>query len=59
MSQQAIPLSAVAKLSKANIRALSWRLLFCASPTSCAIRFQCPGGVEVPPPSAQKRAMFV
>ena len=58
-SQQAIAASASATLSCAISRALADRLLPCAAATCAAIATQCPGGVKLPPPSAQKRACWV
>src|SRR4051794_26193149 len=53
-SQQVMPASARAMLSRANRRALSASALPRCRATSWAMRFQCPGGVTVPASSAQK-----
>jgi hypothetical protein len=59
VSQAAIPASARATLSWAKMRALSRMLLLEILAAVDAISFQCPGGVYVPLPSAQKRAIWV
>src|SRR5215472_16374819 len=46
-------------LSRANSRALSSSEFPCAVAIPCAITFQWPGGVAVPPPSPQNRAISV
>ena len=51
--------SAKLKLSRANSLAFLSRSLPCAPATCWAIRFQWPGGVSVPPPSAQNFAISV
>src|SRR5262245_52549347 len=50
MIQQTRPASARLRLSSANKRALSARLVLRARATSWAMRFQWPGGVDVPSP---------
>ena len=58
-SQQLMTASAMATLSAANSRAFSSSVLPCCSATIWAMRFRWPGGVAVPAPLAQNRAMAV
>src|SRR5262245_35629766 len=58
-SQATRTASARAMLSRANSRAFSARLRPRAADTSCATMFQCPGGVAVPGPLIQNRAISV
>src|SRR5262245_24894063 len=58
-SQHTIAASAIATFNSANSRVLSIRFRFRSAATVCAMRFQCPGGVTVPSPSAQKCAISV
>ena len=51
--------SAMAMFNKANNLAFSSSVLPCAAARTCAMLFQCPGGVSVPAPSAQNRAISV
>src|SRR5438128_5436821 len=57
-SQAQIAASAIAMFKRANKRAFSSSVLPRAAPISCAMLFQWPGGVSVPAPSAQKRAIW-
>src|SRR5438034_3051176 len=56
-SHAQIAASAIARFNKAKRRAFSSRLFPSAVPTSCAMLFRWPGGVSVPAPSAQNRAI--
>src|SRR5438093_13787054 len=49
----------MAMFNKPNSLAFSSSVLPCAAPIICAILFQWPGGVSVPAPSAQNRAICV
>src|SRR4030095_11384197 len=51
--------SAVAMFNKANNLAFSSSRLPRASPRACAMLFQWPGGVSVPAPSAQNKAIWL
>src|SRR5437899_1747616 len=57
-SQAQMAASAMARFNNANKRAFSSRVLRAAALMSCAMLFQWPGGVSVPAPSAQKRAIW-
>src|SRR5207247_1805439 len=56
-SQAAMALSAMAMFSAANRRASSASVSWRPAATCPTISFQWPGGVSVPPPSAQNRAI--
>src|SRR5512132_735584 len=58
-SQAQIAASAMAMFKRANNLAFSSSVLPCAAAIVCAILFQCPGGVSVPAPSAQNKAISV
>src|SRR5689334_19458307 len=58
-SHAAIAASAIAMFSNAKRRAFCSRVFPTAALTSWAMLFQCPGGVSVPPPSAQNNAICV
>src|ERR1051325_492860 len=56
-SQAQMAASAIAMFKSANKRALSSKVLPRSAAMPCAMLFQWPGGVSVPPPSAQNRAI--
>src|SRR4030095_426132 len=58
-SQAQMAASAMAMFNKANSLAFSPSVLPCAAAMICAILFQWPGGVSVPAPSAQNKAISV
>src|SRR5687767_11579203 len=58
-SHERIAASASAMFRSANSRAFCSSVRPCCPLTSCAITFQCPGGVTVPAPSAQNLAISV
>src|SRR5262245_42377966 len=58
-SQQQMLASARARFKSANSRAFSARVSLRLRDTSWAIKFQCPGGVQVPDSSFQNRAISV
>src|SRR5437879_5733615 len=57
-SQAQMAASAMARFNNANNRAFSSRVLPRTALMSWAMLFQWPGGVSVPAPSAQKRAIW-
>src|SRR5262245_19770945 len=58
-SQEEMAASAMAIFNKANNLAFCSNVLPCAAARICAMLFQCPGGVSVPAPSAQNKAICV
>src|SRR5882724_4667057 len=58
-SHAQIAASAMAMFKRANNLAFSSSVLPCPAPIICAMLFQCPGGVSVPVPSAQNKAISV
>src|SRR6266568_4032754 len=57
--QEQMAASAMAMFNKANSLAFSSSVLPCPAAIICAILFQWPGGVSVPAPSAQNKAIWV
>src|SRR6185436_19255843 len=58
-SQEQMAASAIAMFMSANNLAFSSIVVPCDAPIICAMLFQWPGGVSVPAPSAQNKAISV